>query len=250
MIHVTNLVKTFGEVRAVNGLDLSIESGEIYALLGPNAAGKTTTLKMCVGLLRPDSGRLEIAGADMASEPLAAKKALAYVPDVPFLYDKLTPHEFFHFITDLYELDPVTAARDEAHWVPLFGLPPFEDLLVENLSHGTRQRVVIVAALLHRPRVLILDEPMVGLDPHYARILKNVLRGVAKEGTTVLLSTHQLAVAEEVADRVGILHNGKLIAELSPNAIPAAAAGSGGALEEVFLRMTGENSSSDGMGAR
>ena len=250
MIRARGLTKRFGSLTAVDRLDLEVGRSELYAVLGPNAAGKTTAIKMVVGLLRPDEGELVVGGVDMSRDPLSAKRQLAYVPDIPFLYDKLTPREFLHFTTELYELNERQAAADRQRWAELFGLGPYLDELIENLSHGTRQRVVIAGALLHRPRVLVLDEPMVGLDPHFARVLKDVLRAAVAEGMTILLSSHQLAIAEELADRIGILHRGRLVAETTPGELARAGA-PGTALEHIFLNLTEEaGAAADREGAR
>ncbi len=234
MIQTVHLSKHFGTLKAVDDLNLDIRQGEFFAFLGPNAAGKTTTIKMLTGLLRPTSGSCRIAGFDVQESPEAAKAALSYVPDFPFLYDKLTAHEFMRFIGDLFNMERSVIAKRTDELFDKFGLDPFTNEITENLSHGTRQRLVIGAALLHDPKVIIIDEPMVGLDPIHARIVKNELKERSRNGTTVFLSTHTLSIAEEMADRIGIINNGKLaalgtVAELRQQSAES------GALEKVFL---------------
>lgn len=237
MISLRHLVKRFGDVTAVDDVSLEVAAGEFFAVLGPNAAGKTTTLKLLVGLMRPTAGTAVIAGFDIQREPLEARRRLAYVPDFPFLYDKLTPAEFLRFTADIFRLPPaqVRPALDEL--VPRFDLGPYLGRPIESLSHGTRQRVAIVSALLHAPEVFVLDEPMVGLDPQHARVLKDVLKERSQRGMTVFLSTHQLAIAEEMADRVGIMHHGRLVA-VGTRAELRARSGGHEALERVFLAIT------------
>jgi len=236
VISVRSLKKNYGELTAVDGLDLEIATGEFFAFLGPNAAGKTTTIKMLTGLLQPTAGEVFIAGFDMQREPNKAKELLAYVPDFPFLYDKLTPVEFMQFVGDIFRLDRsvITSRTDELF--DKFHLDEYRHELTENLSHGTRQRLAIASALVHNPKVFVIDEPMIGLDPMHARIVKQELRARAEQGMTLFLSTHQLSVAEEVADRVGIIHHGKLIA-LGTVAELRAQAHEAGALEKVFLSL-------------
>jgi ABC-2 type transport system ATP-binding protein len=234
MIRLDNLVRVFGTVAAVDGLSLEIPWGELFVFLGPNGAGKTTTIRMITGLLRPTSGRVEVAGYDVFDQPVAARRSMAYVPDFPFVYDKLSPDEFVGLVGDLYRVDPAELASRRETLFESLGLQGYRYELLENLSHGTRQRVVIAAALVHDPRVIVIDEPMVGLDPKSARIVKDLLRRRSRAGSTVFLSTHQLAVAEELADRVGILHEGRLVAEGSPADMRERA----GALESAFLELT------------
>ena len=242
MIRIRALTKNYGSLCAVDGLDLDIATGEFFAFLGPNAAGKTTTIKMLAGLLRPTSGTAEIDGCDLQREPEKAKALLAYVPDFPFLYDKLTSSEFMRFVGDVYgmERSAITAHTDALF--EKFHLDEYRHELTENLSHGTRQRLVIASALLHDPRVLIIDEPMVGLDPMHARIVKQEFRERARAGMTVFLSTHQLSVAEELADRIGIIHRGRLIA-LGTVAELRALSSESGALESIFLTLIDQEES-------
>jgi len=242
MIRIRALTKNYGSLCAVDGLDLDIATGEFFAFLGPNAAGKTTTIKMLAGLLRPTSGTAEIGGCDLQREPEKAKALLAYVPDFPFLYDKLTSSEFMRFVGDVYgmERSAITAHTDALF--EKFHLDEYRHELTENLSHGTRQRLVIASALLHDPRVLIIDEPMVGLDPMHARIVKQEFRERARAGMTVFLSTHQLSVAEELADRIGIIHRGRLIA-LGTVAELRALSSESGALESIFLTLIDQEES-------
>ena len=236
MIRVRALTKNYGLLRAVDGLDLDIAQGEFFAFLGPNAAGKTTTIKMLSGLLRPTAGSIEIGGCDLAREPEKAKAQMAYVPDFPFLYDKLTTAEFMRFVGDVYGMERSAIAANTGELFEKFHLGEYRHELTENLSHGTRQRLVIASALLHEPRVFIIDEPMVGLDPMHARIVKQEFRDRARAGMTVFLSTHQLSVAEELADRIGIIHRGQLIA-LGTVAELRAKAHENGGLERVFLSL-------------
>ena len=236
MISVRSLKKNYGSLTAVDGLDLEIPAGEFFAFLGPNAAGKTTTIKMLTGLLKPTAGEITIGGFDMLREPNKAKELLAYVPDFPFLYEKLTASEFMQFVGDIFRLERKVIAQKADALFEKFHLDEYRHELTENLSHGTRQRLVIASALLHDPKVFIIDEPMVGLDPMHARIVKQELRARAQAGMTLFLSTHQLSVAEEVADRVGIIHHGKLIALGTVQELRAQAHETG-ALEKVFLSL-------------
>ena len=236
MISARALRKDYGQLVAVECLDLEIPQGEFFAFLGPNAAGKTTTIKMLAGLLKPTSGQVIIGGFDMRKEPEKAKVLLAYVPDFPFLYDKLTSSEFMQFVGDIFRIDRKVIDQRTGELFEKFHLSEYYHELTENLSHGTRQRLVIASALLHEPKVLVIDEPMVGLDPMHARIVKQEFRDRVKNGMTIFLSTHQLSVAEEVADRIGIIHHGKLIA-LGSVAELRAQAHEAGALEKVFLSL-------------
>ena len=236
MIQVRALSKRFGDLAAVDGLDLDIPQGEFFAFLGPNGAGKTTTIKMLAGLLKPSAGTAVIGGYDIQKEPEQAKARLAYVPDFPYTYDKLTAVEFMQFVGDIFGLAPdIIASRTDAFF-DRFHLNDYRHELTENLSHGTRQRLVISSALLHDPSVLVIDEPMVGLDPMHARIVKDEFKARSRAGMTIFFSTHQLSVAEELADRVGIIHCGRLIA-LGTVAELREMTAEKGALENVFLSL-------------
>ena len=237
MIELIHLVKKFGDLVAVNDLSLSVTRGEFFAVLGPNAAGKTTTIKILAGLMKPTSGLARIADFDVQQHPLEVRRRLAYVPDFPFLYDKLTPWEFLRFTGQLFQMEDARIRSAGAELIARFGLEPFSNKPIEGLSHGTRQRIAIVSALLHDPEVLVIDEPMVGLDPHHARVVKDIFRERSRAGMTVFLSTHQLGVAEEMADRIGIIHHGRLIA-VGTAAELRRQSGTSGALEQAFLALT------------
>jgi ABC-2 type transport system ATP-binding protein len=237
MIELNHLTKKFGELVAVNDMTLTVKRGEFFAVLGPNAAGKTTLIRVLAGLLKPSQGTARVAGYDIQTHPLEARRRLAYVPDFPFLYDKLTPLEFLRFTGQIFQMSEarIKAAIDEL--VPRFHLDPFVNKPLEGLSHGTRQRVAISSALLHEPEVFVIDEPMVGLDPQHARVVKDVLKERTEKGATVFLSTHQLSVAEEMADRIGIIHNGRLAAVGTREELRNRF-GDKTALEQVFLSLT------------
>jgi ABC-2 type transport system ATP-binding protein len=237
MIELVNLVKKFGDLTAVNDISLTIPRGEFFAMLGPNAAGKTTTLKLLAGLMKPTSGCTRVCGFDMQLQPLEARRRIAYVPDFPFLYDKLTAWEFFRFTGQLFQMDDKKIESNAQELITRFHLADFVNRPVESLSHGTRQRVAIVSALLHDPEVFVIDEPMVGLDPQHARIVKDVFKERSQAGVTVLLSTHQLSIAEEMADRIGIINGGKLVAVGNRDELRKQS-GSSGELEEIFLSVT------------
>src|SRR6185436_18109496 len=239
MIELIHIVKKFGDLVAVNDLSLTVNRGEFFVVLGPNAAGKTTTIKILTGLIKPTSGTARIAGFDVQAQPLEVKRRMAYVPDFPFLYDKLTPWEFFRFIGQLFRMDMPRIQSVARELIARFNLEEFANKAIEGLSHGTRQRVAIVSALLHDPEVFVIDEPMVGLDPHHARVVKDVLKERSLRGMTVFLSTHQLSVAEEMADRIGIIHQGKLIA-IGTREELRKQSGAVGALEQTFLALTAQ----------
>jgi ABC-2 type transport system ATP-binding protein len=243
MIELIHLTKKFGDLVAVDDVDLTIKKGEFFAMLGPNAAGKTTTIKMLAGLIKPTAGHARIAGFDIQQQPLEARRRLAYVPDFPFLYDKLTAWEFLRFTGQLFHLPDDRIEANARDLVARFHLADHVNRPLESLSHGTRQRVAIASALLHEPEVFIVDEPMVGLDPQHARIIKDVLKERSRAGVTVLVSTHQLSIAEEMADRIGIIHGGKLIAVGTREELRQKSGGSG-QLEEIFLLLTGGHSAS------
>ena len=245
MIELINIVKKFGELVAVNDLSLTVPRGEFFAVLGPNAAGKTTTIKILTGLIKPTSGAARVAGFDVQTHPLEMRRRLAYVPDFPFLYDKLTPWEFIRFTGQMFRMEDALLRTRAAELVDRFNLEPYLHKPIEGLSHGTRQRVAIVSALLHDPEVFVIDEPMVGLDPHHARVVKDTLKERSVKGMTVFLSTHQLSVAEEIADRIGIIHQGRLIAVGTRDELRRQS-GSTGALEQTFLALTNQEANLDG----
>jgi ABC-2 type transport system ATP-binding protein len=237
MIELDRVTKKYGTKTAVHELSLSIPTGELFAFLGPNGAGKTTTIKMLCGLLFPTAGRVAIGGHDLATDGDRARQLLAYVPDLPFLYEKLTGREFLQFVADMYGLPRDEGRRRLDEVIDLFNLRDFIDDLTERYSHGMRQRTVFASALVHQPRVLIVDEPTVGLDPRSVRELKDLLRRQANQGTTVFLSSHSLDVVEELADRIAILSQGRLIGCGTLAALRAQASVDG-SLEDVFLTLT------------
>ena len=237
MIELIHLVKKFGDLVAVNDVTLTVSAGEFFSVLGPNAAGKTTMLKLLAGFLKPTSGHAKVAGFDVQKQPLEARRRMAFIPDFPFLYEKLTPWEFMRFTGQLYGMIDSVLEKEGRELVGRFNLEDYLHKPIEGLSHGTKQRLAIAAGLLHSPEVFIVDEPMVGLDPYHARVLKDTLKERSRNGMTVLLSTHQLSVAEEMADRIGIMHQGKLIAVGTSEQLRQQA-GSKGALEETFLMLT------------
>lgn len=238
MIEAIGLERRFGDFQAVQSLDLRVAPGEIFGFLGPNGAGKTTTIRMLVGLLRPSAGRVIIDGVDMADDPLGARARTAFLPDTPYLYEKLTAREFIHFIAGLYRVPPALAARRIDELLPLFDLAERADDLIEGFSHGMRQKTVLAAALVHDPRVLFLDEPTVGLDPRSARLLRDILRQLAARGATVFLSTHILEIAERMCDRIAIIDQGRIIAQGTVEALHAQA-DRRASLEDIFLELTG-----------
>ena len=237
MIELIHLVKRFGELTAVNDISLTVPRGEFFAVLGPNAAGKTTTIKILAGLIKPTSGSAHVAGFDVQTHPLEARRRLAYVPDFPFLYEKLTPWEFFRFIAQMFQMDSARVEPAARELIARFNLEPYLNKPIEGLSHGTRQRIAIASALLHDPEVFVIDEPMVGLDPHHARVVKDVLKERSIGGMTVFLSTHQLSVAEEMADRIAIIHQGRMVA-LGTREELRRLSGAVGPLEAAFLALT------------
>jgi ABC-2 type transport system ATP-binding protein len=239
MIEIDGLTKRFGPKTAVDHLSLTVPSGECFAFLGPNGAGKTTTIKMIVGLLKPDEGAARICGHDILKEPVEAKTLVSYVPDEPYLYDKLSGREFMEFVGRMYRLPRNRTRERIAELAETLSLNDFLDDLTEGYSHGMKQRVVIAAALLHDPKVIIVDEPMVGLDPRSTRVVKDIIRELSVKGVTVFMSTHTLAVAEELAGRIGIIHYGHLVGLGTPDELRKASGGTLG-LEESFLRLTAE----------
>jgi ABC-2 type transport system ATP-binding protein len=236
MISIQGVSKRFGTRTAVDRLDLEIPAGEFFAVLGPNGAGKTTTIKMIAGLLKPSEGRILLGGKDVAKEPIEAKRLCAYVPDQPYLYDKLSGLEFMYFVADLYEMDE-DRDREIDRLVELFSMKDFVRELTEAYSHGMKQRLVLAATLLHRPKVILVDEPLVGLDPHTARLVKQVFREQARSGTSIFMSTHVLSVAEEFADRIGIMLNGRIVALGRMDELRRQSQ-TEGRLEEVFFKIT------------
>ncbi len=236
MIQARGLTKRYGDLLAVDSLDLSVAPGEIFGFLGPNGAGKTTTIKMLTGLLRPTAGRALIGGYDIQEQPLAAKALIGYVPDTPFLYEKLTGREFLRFIARLYDLEAEPAGRRADELLRFFNLEDRADDLIQSYSHGMRQKLALTAALLHEPRAFFLDEPTVGLDPRSARQVKDLLRHLARQGTAIFMSTHILEIAERMCDRVGIIDHGRLIA---CGTMAELRAGGDASLEDIFLQLTG-----------
>lgn len=243
-IEILDVSKQYGDKLAVDHMNLIIKRGELFAFLGPNGAGKTTTIKMLCGLLFPSSGSIKICGHDLKTQGDQARRLISYVPDLPFLYEKLTGREFLEFIGDVYGMQRDLIAQKIVEVNKLFGLEEFIDDLTERYSHGMRQRMVFASALLHEPEVLVVDEPTVGLDPKSVRKLKDVLRNQADQGKAIFLSSHSLDIVEEVADRIGIIFQGKLVACGSLESLREQSE-TGGSLEEVFLKMTHEKLEQD-----
>lgn len=237
ILRLENISKRYGHKQAVHGLSLTLAAGEVFAFLGPNGAGKTTTLKITVGLLRSDTGSVWNCGHFMDTEGRHAKQHIAYVPDQPFLYDKLTGREFIHFARDMYGVNKSLAAERLDALSQRLEMGPFLDQLTESYSHGMKQKVALAAALVHAPRLLVVDEPIVGLDPKAIRVIKDIFREIAQRGGAVFMSTHTLDVAEAVANRIGILHQGRLVALGTYDELRRRHAADG-RLEDVFLRLT------------
>jgi ABC-2 type transport system ATP-binding protein len=239
MIAVEDLVKQYGRFTAVDHVSLEVEPGEIHGFLGPNGAGKTTTLRMIAGLLKPTSGRIVVNGHDLAIEPEAAKGSLGFIPDRPFIYEKLTAAEFLRFHGGLYGLNGNGVMDRADAMLDLFELGRWKDELIESFSHGMKQRLVMSAAFLHRPRAVAVDEPMVGLDPRGARLIKDVFRRMSADGVAILMSTHTLEVAQEVCHRLSIINNGRIIASGTVDDVRALAGSRDEHLTSVFLKLTG-----------
>ena len=241
MIVVDDLHKSYGSFAAVRGISFSVQPGEVFGFLGPNGAGKTTTMRIIAGLIRSTSGRVAVGGHDVLTDALAAKAITSYIPDRPFLYEKLTAFEFLEFVGGLHHLAPAEIAERAEALLKRFELARWADALIEGFSHGMKQRLVFVAALLTRPRLLVVDEPMVGLDPAGARLVKAVLREHCEgRDAAVLLSTHTMDVAEEVCDRIAIVFRGKIAALGTMDELRAKADHPGSSLEQIFLRLTEE----------
>jgi ABC-2 type transport system ATP-binding protein len=239
MIAIHDLVKEYGKFRAVDGVSLQVPPGQIHGFLGPNGAGKTTTIRMIAGLLKPTSGRVEVNGHDLARNPEAAKASLGFIPDRPFIYEKLTAGEFLRFHAGLYGVDGDGVGARIREMLALFELERWENELVESFSHGMKQRLVMSAAFFHRPQAVLVDEPMVGLDPRGARLIKNVFRKMSEHGVAILMSTHTLEVAQEMCDRISIILKGRIIAEGTVDELRQLAGSHDGQLTPVFLKLTG-----------
>ena len=235
-LQLQGLVKHFDRP-AVDGLDLTVRTGEFYALLGPNGAGKTTTLRIVAGLLRPDAGAVSVLGIDALADPIAAKRDIAWVSDEPMIYDKLTPFEFLEFVAGLWSIPAQVAEARARELIGWLGLEPHAHERCQSFSKGMRQKVALAGALVHEPRLLILDEPLTGLDAGSARQVKDVLAARVRGGASVILTTHILEVAERLAERIGVIDKGRLIAEGTLEELRARAGHAGSSLEDVFLEL-------------
>src|SRR5512136_87314 len=239
LIDTQNLVKKYGDKLAVNNVSFSVHGGEVFGFLGPNGAGKTTTIKVIVGLLQPTSGTVKVDGFDIQAQPLQAKAASGYVPDTPNLYAKLSGRELLRFVGELYNLDPQRTVQRAEELLRVLDLAEAADNTIDSYSHGMQQKASLAAALMHDPKVLVLDEPTVGLDPKSARLIKDLLRQMAERGSAVFLSTHILEIAERMCDRIGIINQGQLIAVGSMAELRALGQTGGASLEDIFLNLTG-----------
>ncbi len=236
-LEIHALAKSYDGKPAVSGLDLTVRPGEFYALLGPNGAGKTTTLRMVTGLLKPDSGAISVWGVDALNDPIAAKRLIAWVPDEPMIYDKLTPLEYVAFVAGLWGVEGAEAEREAEALIDLVGLTAQKHQRCEGLSKGMRQKVALCGALVHAPKLIILDEPLTGLDASSSRLVKDVLKARVAAGATVIMTTHILEVAERMADRIGVIAGGRLMAEGTFDELRERAGHAGSTLEEVFLEI-------------
>jgi ABC-2 type transport system ATP-binding protein len=239
MIQLFDLTKKYGSFTAVDRVTLSVPKGALYGFLGPNGAGKTTTLRMIAGILRPTAGQVLIGGDDVVAKPLAAKMRLGFIPDRPFVYDKLTGAEFLRFVAGLYGQEGPVVERRVDELLDVFELASWKNELIESYSHGMRQKLIISSALIHRPEVIVVDEPMVGLDPRAARLLKDLFRGFVDRGGTVLMSTHTLEIAEALCDRLAIIQGGRIVAAGAMADLRRQHDAGDLGLEDLFLRLTG-----------
>ena len=244
MIRLTNLTKRYGSFTAVDSISLTVQPGELFGFLGPNGAGKTTTLRMIAGILRPTSGTIEIGGTDIEKDPITAKAKLGFIPDRPFIYEKLTGAEFLRFVAGLYGEEGPEVEHRARELLALFDLEQWRDELVESYSHGMRQKLIVSSAFVHRPQVIVVDEPHVGLDPKSIKILRDLFREYARRGHTIMMSTHTLETAESLCDRIAIIVAGKIAAYGTMDELRAQTE-RGGGLEEIFLKLTGENAARD-----
>ena len=240
MIQLVNLTKHYGKLAAVDKLDLEVPAGEIFGFLGPNGAGKTTTIRVMMGILKATAGQVLLDGHDVVTDAQRAKAIAGFIPDRPFIYEKLSGSEFLEFVGKLHRLDSQRLRCRIAELLEHLELIHWKDELVESYSHGMKQRLVVCAALIHQPRILVVDEPMVGMDPKGARTIKDLFCSLSKSGTTIFLSTHSISVAEEICHRIGIIQKGRLIACGTMNELHERAAGRHGNLESVFLELTRE----------
>jgi ABC-2 type transport system ATP-binding protein len=238
MIDIENLTKRYGDKVAVNGLSLHVPQGEVFCFLGPNGAGKTTTIKVLTGLLRPTSGRVRVGGLDVFENPVEAKRLMGFIPDMPFMYERLTAMEFLEFMGDLYGVPRLKVREEADRSFEFFGITEYRNALIKELSHGLRQRLIYCATFMHEPKVLFVDEPLTGLDPYTIRLIKDLLVQRSRAGMTIFLTTHILALAEDIADRIGVILNGRLVALGTVEELRRQSGGRN--LEEVFLKLTGD----------
>ncbi|MBN1755703.1 ABC transporter ATP-binding protein [bacterium] len=239
MISFKNVTKNYGDVIAVKDLDLEISPGELFGFIGPNGAGKTTTIKMITGLIKPTRGKVFLKGINVQQEPERAKQLVGYIPDSPFIYERLTGREFLHLVGGLYKMDRKTIEARMEWLFDLFGIDEWRDFIAAEYSHGMKQKVVFASALVHDPEIIVIDEPMVGLDPQSQKLVKEVLRKLAERGITVFMSTHTLAVAQEICTRIGVINHGKLLKLGTLDEIRKEARMEGKNLEDLFLSLTG-----------
>jgi len=244
-VNIENVSKSFGKLQAVKQLDLQINTGTVFGFLGPNGSGKSTTMKMIMGLLTADSGNLNVFGINVSKDPWAVKKIVGYVPESPRLYSFLTGLEYLDFIADVYGLDAQTKKSRIHEYLEAFNLENRENEMISGYSHGMQQKIAVIAALIHKPKLLILDEPLGGLDPKSARIVKDLIHKLAKEGVTTILSTHVLEIADAVCDKIAILYNGTKLAEGTPTQLREESKMPESSLEEIFLKLTGSNDVKD-----
>ena len=240
MIRLSRLTKKYGNFTAVDAIDLHVPRGELFGFVGPNGAGKTTTLRMIAGILKPTTGKVEIAGIDIAKDPIAAKAKLGFIPDRPFIYEKLTGAEFLRFVAGLYGEEGAKVEHRARELMALFDLEEWRDELVESYSHGMRQKLIVSSAFVHRPEVIVVDEPHVGLDPKSIKILRELFKEYVRRGHTILMSTHTLDAAEALCDRIAIIANGRIAACGTMDELRVGARQKGG-LEEIFMRLTGQH---------
>ncbi len=245
MIELTGVTKNYGRMVAVDRLSLTVPRGEIFGFIGPNGAGKTTTIQMIAGLIAPTAGSVKICGVDMGEDPCRAKKVIGFIPDRPYLYEKLTAIEFLKFTADLFGVDPVGFEEKAEAILGLFSLGNWADEIIESFSHGMKQRLIMAAALLHEPEVIVVDEPMVGLDPSAIKMVKELFKDLAANGKTVFMSTHTLHIAEDLCHRIGVIHRGRLLALGTVAQLKEMARAENADLEELFMILTNSKASGD-----